>query len=272
MGQRIITRFAILLLFPLGLACSFLRPKPPLTWHMTLEVDAVASDRDAAVQQLIRVTERRLNLVGVSNFVVQAQGRPANGRLRVSLPDVPDRERLKKLITAIGRLQLTAVISPASPAPAQTYRTKEEAIASLGGTVPANRRVLPYVERAELATGGDRSERWVVVEFPPIVDGSDLRNATAFPSRAGEDYQIAFALTPTGAEKIGSWTGSHINDYLGVVLNDEVKSIAYIKGQISDQGQISGRFTKESAEDLAQVLNSGALPAAVKIVEEGSDK
>jgi preprotein translocase subunit SecD len=52
------------------------------------------------------------------------------------------------------------------------------------------------------------------------------------------------------------------------VLNGEVKTIAYIRTQILDQGEITGRFTKQSAEDLALVLRSGALPAPVKIVEE----
>ncbi len=55
---------------------------------------------------------------------------------------------------------------------------------------------------------------------------------------------------------------------MGVVLNDEVKSAAYIKSQIFDQGQISGRFTKTSAEDLALTLKSGALPAKVEYQEE----
>jgi len=55
---------------------------------------------------------------------------------------------------------------------------------------------------------------------------------------------------------------------MGVVLNDEVKSIAYIKSQISDQGEISGRFTKQSADDLALTLRSGALPAPIEYMEE----
>ena len=38
---------------------------------------------------------------------------------------------------------------------------------------------------------------------------------------------------------------------MGVVLNNEVKSIAFIKSQIYDQGEISGNFTKEQGEDLA---------------------
>jgi preprotein translocase subunit SecD len=56
-----------------------------------------------------------------------------------------------------------------------------------------------------------------------------------------------------------------------VVLNDEVKSIAFIKSQIYDQGEITGDFTKQAAEDLALVLKAGALPAAVTLVEERVD-
>jgi preprotein translocase subunit SecD len=55
---------------------------------------------------------------------------------------------------------------------------------------------------------------------------------------------------------------------MAVVLNDEVKSIAFIRSQIFDQGEISGRFTKSTAEDLALTLKSGALPAAIEYLEE----
>ncbi len=110
-----------------------------------------------------------------------------------------------------------------------------------------------------------------MVESPAIVDGSELRDASAVRTRvSAEEYQIAFSLSPAGADKFGAWTGANINQYLGVVVNDEVKSIAYIRSQILDQGEISGRFTKERAEDLAKILKSGALPAPVKIIEEGS--
>src|SRR6185295_8522133 len=115
-----------------------------------------------------------------------------------------------------------------------------------------------------------RQTRWVVVEMPAIIDGSELRNATAIPTQGGraDDYEINFSLKKSGADKFGAWTGSHINEYMGVVLNGEVKSIAFIKSQIFDQGQITGRFTKNSAEDLALTLKSGALPAAIEYQEE----
>jgi preprotein translocase subunit SecD len=112
----------------------------------------------------------------------------------------------------------------------------------------------------------------VVVELPAIVNGNELRDARAVPFQAnGSDYQIAFSLNKTGAEKFGAWTGANINEYMGVVLNDEVKSVAYIKSQIYDQGVIDGRFTKQSAEDLALVLRAGALPAKILFQEERID-
>jgi preprotein translocase subunit SecD len=218
-----------------------------------------------------------LDAAGVSEAEIKPDGDPESGRILLNLPTTSDRDRIAKLIADEGKLELTAVISPPSPAPVQTYATREEAIASLSndGTIPTNRAVLPYSERAELPseTAGPSTKKWVVVESPAIVSGSDLRDASATRPRAGgENYDIQFSLQKAGADRFGSWTGSHINQYLGIVLNDDVKSIAFIKSQIFDQGEIIGRFTKQGAEDLALVLKSGALPARVSVVEEKFDK
>jgi protein-export membrane protein SecD len=267
-----------LLLLGSGIVVAFLvlRPKRPLTWHLTLEIEQSTPNREAAVKQAVDVIEKRLDALGISNFEVKPLSDSASGRILVSLPSLGDPERTKQIITDGGKLELTHVITPPTPAPVQTYATKEEAIAALnsGGTVPTNRRVLPYADREELGGGNQKPPKWVVVESPAIVDGSELRTASAMHSRggAGDDYQISFALKANGAEKFGVWTGANINEYLAVVLNGQVKSIAYIRGQIFDQGEITGRFTKQSAEDLALVLKSGALPAPLKIVEEHIDK
>ena len=253
-------------------AVMILRPRPSLVWHLMLEITPSTTNREAAVKQTVGVIESRLDALGISNFEVKPQG-GSSGRILVSLPSLDDPERIKQIITDGGKLELTHVISPPSPAPARTYATKEDAIAALGsdGTVPSNRRVLPYVEREDPSSA--TVSRWVVVEAPAIVDGSELRNASATPSRGDKgSYDIQFSLRATGADKFGAWTGANTNKYIGVVLNDEVKSIAYIRGQIFDQGEITGRFTKQSAEDLALVLKSGALPAPLKIVEERIDK
>jgi len=275
--KRVNAPLGILLILAAGLACSLLRPKRPLTWHLTLQVEGPVAGRAAATQQTMAVIKRRLDAAGVSEAEIKTDGDPDSGRILLNLPNTSDRDRIAKLITAEGKLELTAVVSPPSPSIVQTYTTREEAIASLSsdGTIPANRTVLPYSERAELPseTAGPSTKKWVVVESPAIVSGSDLKDASAMRSRAGgENYDIHFSLQKAGADRFGTWTGSHINNYLGIVLNDEVKSIAFIKSQIFDQGEINGRFTKQSAEDLALVLRSGALPARVLVVEEKFDK
>jgi len=265
---------AALLLFGSAIvfAIVVLRPKP-LPWRLTLQMDGPVAGREAAMKQTIAVLENRLDALGVSHFEVKPLGDSENGQILVSLPGMTDPERVKRILIEGGNLELTHLISPPSPAPSQTYATKEEAIASMksGGTIPANRRVLPYTERTEPGNSTNPG-KWVVVEAPAIVDGSQLRNATAVRSRAGEDYEIDFSLRAEGAQKFGAWTGANINEYIAVAVNDEVKSIAYIRGQIFDQGQITGRFTKQSAEDLALTLKSGALPTRLTYIKETTDK
>jgi protein-export membrane protein SecD len=256
------------------LAVLVLRPNRSLPWHLTFEMEQGTSNREAALKETASVIESRLNALGIPNFEVKPQSDSTTDRILVSLPSVADPERIKLIISSGGKLELTHVISPPSPAPCQTYDTKEEAIASLNsrGTVPSNRRVLPYVGREELGSGRDqKSTKWAVVESPPIVDGSELRTANALLIREG-DYEIQFALKAAGAEKFGAWTGANINEYLAVVLDGEIQSVAFIRSQIFDQGMISGRFTKQAAEDLALTLKSGALPGRLILINESNDK
>lgn len=256
-----------------GLGAWAVFHKKPLAWHLVLQVNSNAPDRAAVIRQTVAVIERRLDAAGVRNYEVKPQDAGTSDRILINLPSLEDPERIKQLITTQGKLELVHVISPPSPAPVQTYATKTEAFASLNssGSTPENRRVLPFNERDESTGNNQNAQKWVVVESPEIFGGRDLRTADAVRGD-DDDYRIAFSLGPDGADKFGKWTGVNINEYLGVVLNDEVKSIAFIRSQIFDQGEITGNFTKQSAEDLALVLKAGALPAPVKLVEESVDK
>ena len=273
-SKRFTPKIAVLLLVVtvIALGCSIFPDARRLTWTLTLEIDGQGHEQTALADQTIAIIKRRLDLMYVPAHTLERQG---NSRIFVSLPDVADRERLKKFITTSGKLELAHVISPPSPAPVKTYETEDDAMASLGSMLPPNRRVLTYLaerfiddEQTKHVTREQKS--WVVVASPAVVTGNDLRNAEAIMTGPGPDYDhtILFSLKPSGAERLSAWTGANINQYMAVVLNDEVRSIAYIKSQIFDQGEITGRFTKESAEDLAKVLISGALPAPVKIISE----
>jgi preprotein translocase subunit SecD len=246
-----------------------------ITW--TLSGSRQAELANQATDQALKIIDSRINAVGVSEPTLQRHGGASSHQILLQMPGIDDPERVKKLLASDSRLELMHVVGSPNPAPLQTYTTRDEAIASLGGSIPSNRKVLPYSERDEPTAAGNQAKdanaakRWVVVESPAIINGSELRDARASGGGArglSNDYQIVFSLKKVGAEKFGAWTGANINEYMAVVLNDEVKSAPFIKGQIFDTGEITGRFTKESAEDLALTLKSGALPASIEYQEE----
>jgi len=242
-----------------------------ITWSLPAQTQEVLKRQ--AVDQALKIIESRINAFGVKEPTLQKHGAESSGQILLQMPGVDDPERVKNLIGAESNLALMKIVSPPNPSPVTTYPTEDAAKQSLGGTLPPNRRILPYSERDEptnaTATDPNKQTKYVVVEYPAIVDGSELREANAI-SRTGSDrdFEIGFSLKPAGAAKFGDWTGKNIGNYMAVALNNEVKSAAYIKGQIFDQGQISGRFTKASAEDLALTLKSGALPAKIEYQEE----
>lgn len=241
-----------------------------ITWSMPSNYQTVLKNQ--AVEQALKIIESRINAFGVKEPTLQRHGSESAGQILLQMPGVDDPERVKKLIGDEAELFLMKVVSPPNPSPVQTFPTEAAARQSVGGTVPPNRRILPYLERMGNLTpeeAQNRPKQFVVVEYPPVIDGSELRDANAVSRTGSEsDYQIAFSLKPAGAQKFGDWTGRNIGNYMGVVLNGEVKSIAFIRSQIFDQGEISGTFAKKDAEDLALTLRSGALPAKIEYIEE----
>jgi preprotein translocase subunit SecD len=254
---------------------SFSPSGATLTWSLNGSQQKVLSD--SATDQAYKIIDSRLNAIGVAEPTLQRRGGQNSHEILLQMPGISDPEHVKQLLAGQSHLELVHIISPPSPAPSQNYMTREEAIASLnsGGNVPTNRRVLEYLERTDATTAPEQSanapkpQKWVVVELPAIIDGIDLRTAQAIPERAGGDkYQISFSLKKSGADKFGAWTGANVNEYMGVVLDNRVESIAFIKSQIFDQGEITGNFTKEQGEGLALTLRSGALPAPIEYSEE----
>lgn len=242
-----------------------------MTWAMTSTAQrSLSAD---ATKQALDIIDRRINALGITEPTLQSHGAQNAHQILLQMPGVSDPERVKDILKGQSRLEMVHVIGPQNPAPAATYPTREAAIQSLGGSVPPNRTVLPYIERADT---NDKNQpqtpptQYVVVESPAIISGDEIRNATASQSQGGSinDFAINFSLKKGGADKFGAWTGANINNYMGVVLNGEVRSIAFIRSQIFDSGQISGRFTQAQAEDLALILRSGALPAPIEYLEE----
>ncbi|QKG57643.1 protein translocase subunit SecDF [Hymenobacter sp. BRD128] len=94
-------------------------------------------------------------------------------------------------------------------------------------------------------------------------------------SDARQDYdqtgrpEVSMSMNPSGARKWQKMTGANIGKQVAVVLDDVVYSDPVVQSEISGGNtSISGNFTIDEAQDLAQVLKAGKLPAPTRIVEE----
>src|SRR6266404_3131034 len=240
----------------------------------TLTTQAQSKLKEQATDQALKIIDSRINSFGVKEPTLQRQGASDSGQILPQMPGVENPERVKDLVGKTSQLQLMKIVSPPNPQPVQTYPTREAALQSIGGKESTTRRVLPFTERDDTSKTDttpkeEKPKQFVVVELPAVVDGTELRDASPVQGKGGgADYQISFSFKPTGAQKFGEWTGKNIGNYMGVVLDDEVKSAAYIKSQIFDSGEISGKFTKAQADDLVLTLKSGSLPAKIEYLEE----
>ena len=139
------------------------------------------------------------------------------------------------------------------------YPTKEQADAAAKSTPPGGDpytgqwETVYYRERPDAS--GSVQEGWVVVSTKPVVTGLDMREASAKPSEwARAEYRIDFSLTPDGARRLSDATGKHVGEHLAIVVNNQVNTAPLIHDRINDHAQISGNFTKQSAEELASTL------------------
>lgn len=235
----------------------------------TLDETAQNQFRDKATEQAKAIIENRVNAFGVTEPTIQRQGGEGTYQIVIQMPGVDDPERVKNTLNADSNLELKLVARGTSV----PYPTKEQADTVAKTTPPggdpytAQWETVFYRERPD--SGGTTQEGWVVVGKTPVVTGLDMRDASARSSQyGGAAYEIDFSLTPDGARRFGDATSKHIKDQLAIVLNNEIKSAPSINSQINDRGQITGNFTKKTAEDLALVLRSGALPAKAVYLEE----
>jgi SecD/SecF fusion protein len=81
--------------------------------------------------------------------------------------------------------------------------------------------------------------------------------------------EVTLIMNSTGAKKWADITSANIGKYFAIVLDDYIYSAPVIQDAIkTGSSRISGSFTPEEAQDLANVLKAGKLPAPANIIEE----
>ncbi|MDB4447721.1 protein translocase subunit SecDF [Roseivirga sp.] len=81
---------------------------------------------------------------------------------------------------------------------------------------------------------------------------------------------VSMQMNSIGAKKWKNLTGANINRRVAIVLDNYVYTAPNVNGEIPNgSSQIMGNFSVEEAQDLANILKAGSLPAPTRIVEEG---
>jgi SecD/SecF fusion protein len=100
------------------------------------------------------------------------------------------------------------------------------------------------------------------LEGDVVTDARQVLDQTSRPA-------VSMQMNAEGARKWRSLTGANIGRRIAVVLDDYVYTAPVVNGEIpTGQSEISGSFTLQEAQDLANILKSGSLPAPTQIVEE----
>src|SRR5450755_4517506 len=213
--------------------------------RLTVPPAAIADRVRQSVEQSIQIVERRVNELGTVEPLIQRQG---TDRILVQVPGLQDPTRLKELLGKTAKMEFRMVDLTVPPDQAS------------GGRVPPDSELLPSAE----ATGQS-----YVIKKQVLVSGGDLTDAQpGFDQRSGQPI-VSFKFNTSGSRKFSQATTEHVKEPFAIVLDNKVISAPVIQEPITGgQGQISGSFTVQQANDLAILLRAGALPAPLAIMEE----
>ena len=101
------------------------------------------------------------------------------------------------------------------------------------------------------------------------LDGSVVTEATEQYSQRGATAEVSMTMNAEGTQEWSRMTGENIGKCIAIVLDGYVYSAPRVNSKIDKgQSQITGDFTIQEAKDLANVLNSGKVPAPAKIIQE----
>ena len=231
------------------------------TFQLTMKQQAANDIKSRAVTQAIETIRNRIDQLGVSEPIIQEHGL-GQYQILVQLPGVDDPARVKEIMQSTAMLEIKQVLGG-------PYPSEADAVQQNNGLLLPDSMLLRGSSIG--SRGNEQGDQYYLVTRSSAVSGGDLRSGGASVGRDSTSGapDVQFTLTNEGGRKFGAFTLAHVNDRLAVVLDNRIREVANIQEQIHDQGRISGGgMTEQAAKDLALTLNSGALPASIKYLEE----
>jgi serine/threonine protein kinase len=266
------------------------KPAEPQGPKLIYEIDSrqTPGEMSAVIMDgVLNIVDRRLNSGAEKIAVVRKLD---DRRLEIALlrQNDPDKKRVERLLARAGTLEFRILATERDKEIVEQAKKDESKAEVLD---PAGKRQAYWVPLQDQSEGntakypksivrtrkeGEREIAEILVVVDPYnVTGAYLKNAEAKNDELGHPC-ISFTFNGAGGELFGKLTGEHLPDtenheiryQLGIILDGKLYSAPNVMSVITDNGQISGNFTKQEAADLVDILNAGSLPVRLRAAEE----
>jgi SecD/SecF fusion protein len=211
-----------------------------------------SSDISGAIAQAVEVLRKRVDSFGVAEPVIQPVG---GNQILVQLPGLSQsvKESAKEQIQKAAYLEFRMV------------KDDSDQILKNGEPIPPGYELLKRIQPR--ANGQPPSVEQVVVKKKPEngLAGDIVKSSMVLRGNLGEP-QISFNLTADGAKRFAEVTKNNVGHRLAIILDGELYSAPNINSPIeTGNGEITGSFTIQEAQELANVLQN-PLRAPLKMV------
>ena len=207
--------------------------------HLIYQADlSNVEDKTSGMEGLRDVIERRINLFGVREPLVQIQGE----RLIVELAGIRDPAEAIRMIGQTPYLE---------------FREEKENFQEI---LEKNREVAKTKE-------GEIEEPFQ----PTPLTGRYLKKAELGFDQTTYKSLVLLQFNDEGAKIFEDLTGKNVGKILAIYIDGIPISLPTVQEKISGgKAQITGQFTVEEAKALARNLNAGALPVPIKLISQES--
>ena len=265
-------RFLVAVLVLVGAALLTLGSTPNLGLDLsggtqiTLEasstdtVEANAENTDRAVE----VLRGRVDALGVTEPTLVRSG---ENRILIELPGLEDPREAADVIGRTAQLTFHPVLG-----------TDPSIVGDTGAEDDSEQT--PETDRQGRFETTDEDGSPLVLG-PPQLEGDDVASATAGIQESGVQWVVDVTFAGKGEDAWASLTGDAACFQQGdpqrrvaIVLDGEVISSPQVQdaacdvGMVGGRTQISGSFTESSAQNLALLIEGGALPLPVEIISQ----
>ena len=196
-------------------------------------------------------------LLGEVNDSIDTQA--ANPLFSVMYPSIPQNQNQRSSAVGTASIKDTATVN------------KYLAMKEVRALLPADMTYAKFLWDAKPIQNTEVINLYAIKsnrEDVAPIEGDVVSDASQVFDQIGVNPEVSMTMNSQGTKQWAKLTTENVNKFVAVVLDDFVYSAPNVNEPITGgRTSISGNFTIEEAQDLANALKSGKLPASARIIE-----